>query len=1043
MVKFLSEAPRQFNRATMTVAADMLLSLWRPACANYRVLTFDKAMETIVKTKSCGWPFGLRYATKGQFYEAERAHCDHVFDRMATVFVPTFTTVFVKREQRTHKKIAENALRPIANVDPTVVINEKRMMQDMHERLFKSNIDSSCGIGWTPYYRGASRLMQHLATVADGAFLGWDFDVKAMDSRVFWFMMMHLLEIRWELLHPADKTEDNRARLYNLMLGTALTAYIMPDGRVFLKGINGIGNNSGCLQTAVLNTATTLMFLFYSYLQLGIPRTLSLRGTRNVVGGDDGIVSVNSEVREFATPEQIAHVLFTDLSVVLESTEWTWAPVPDRVFYSMRFVWNESKSAFDFIVDRNKLFSSMLTGLTGVYTPIKQLTRLCQFRTLTWSDVQMRRWIEHIIAWWHEDNLDLVSTPEWVLAMKSYLSTVQVESLLYGYELPRQSTSPTVDILSADTFQLESLDANTETVKSLLIGPDLSTNQTLQSGFDTFVEALSNAINPDRNDGRKVNEARVKKELANEAFEQEKSENLARTAKIKAERDKRYANDIPMPPKAKTKPKVKRPRTAPAAGGNPKAISKAIAKAERKLEAKMAPMMVGRPRGLKLKQPVVKEKKNSCTISGTIFWSDIGDCTQPRGTLLAYLNFTPAEFPDDEVKSKVNYYENWTGWAEVCADISAPNTNRGNVAAFWDPDPVDDLPADGNARIQTAYRHTKGKSWPLVNGTPHRWGFVGSKPNPSGYYTDTPAYADCDAAERRQNFRARFFLLVNTPSDSAVNPGELSIKYYFKFWNRKLDAQTTSLLNTQYSRTFTGDLPFNMDSAPASFGAMPNGSWTILPTESKKTSKKGAPLTTYTYTYTFDPPIDVASTTYINSAVSFQCDGLSGIDSAVVSHTFSSGTHDDLEGTTVDDSSVYAGCVQATHCTNAGVMTNVFFQIVAPGTDLDVKSTNSVFTFSVTGLPSTLTNKKALGLARLGRIADIEKQVALQVRKYLMLTRQPKLELKEDYVNLSPVKSHLLHVPSVHAAAGAGAGAGPKDQDSRRASSLKGLSTSR
>lgn len=401
-----------------------------------------------------------------------------------------------------------------------------------------------------------------------------------------------------------------------------------------------------------------------------------------------------------------------------------------------------------------------------------------------------------------------------------------------------------------------------------------------------------------------------------------------------------------------------------------------IAKIERKIESKIAPMLVNRMRPVKLRQPKVTQRGNSASIAGTIYWQDIGDCKQERGTILAQLDFNPTFFPDEEVQSKIRFYEFWDGECIVHADISAPNTNRGNITAFWDPDPVDELPSDGQERIQTAYRHTKGKSWPLVNGTKTiSWRFNGTRKPPSGFYTDTPPFADCDRAEKRQNFKGRFFLLVNTPSDSTINPGELSITYHFRFWQRKLDFNEAQPLSIHFNAVPSGDMPWNMDSYDK-YGELPAGEWTNAVST---TSKGDAPMTNYDTSYVFDGALDTSTETNIQINIAVLSEGISGVTTALSLH-YLTGTHGDFAQQVIDSGGEYAGCVAVYQPSEPGTIAGFGYRLTAPGTDVDIKN-SSVLSFAVTGLPNTVNNRRMLGKMKKSQKQVMHDELKLMFRQ--------------------------------------------------------------
>jgi hypothetical protein len=163
----------------------------------------------------------------------------------------------------------------------------------------------------------------------------------------------------------------------------------------------------------------------------------------------------------------------------------------------MKFRHNSEHDVYDFLIDRDRIYSSILEGGTGETTPYTQLARLCTIRTMAWADEPMRLWLDELIEQWHLQYPELRLSSAWALAMTNLLSDNAHRALRYGQQPGTKSAQPT-----ADKERKQSAPYSTtiptfgDVVRSALSGPELpeAASKALNDGFVSAVDKAVHVI---------------------------------------------------------------------------------------------------------------------------------------------------------------------------------------------------------------------------------------------------------------------------------------------------------------------------------------------------------------------------------------------------------------------------------------------------------------------------------------------------------------------------------------------------------------------
>jgi hypothetical protein len=351
-----------------------------------------------------------------------------------------------KKEILPKKKLDQNKLRNVMAVDAGHNMWAQRLTYKQNKRINSNPIRSWSALGWTPYSRGMDQLAHHLGE--SGFNSGWEFDISSCDAKLFENLLLGIAHMRWRALRPQDQTQPNLTRMLNLYRMISRTPLALPDGAVFLKGLNGFGGNlTGQVGTAHDNTIFGLFLLAYSFIVLvGPDIELFKKCIRAITLGDDITFTVHDDIVEEFNGPAIAELCFKNLGVVFESPCWAARPFYELGFLSMHFKWDAEHNCYFHTVDRDKLFSSLLQGGT-TRTPAEQLQRICGMRNVAWGDIQMRQDLENIY-WLYLERYEIMlkGVDTWETAKKSYVSLGMLARLYAGFESCDLSFEPWLEV---------------------------------------------------------------------------------------------------------------------------------------------------------------------------------------------------------------------------------------------------------------------------------------------------------------------------------------------------------------------------------------------------------------------------------------------------------------------------------------------------------------------------------------------------------------------------------------------------------------------
>jgi hypothetical protein len=126
-------------------------------------------------------------------------------------------------------------------------------------------------------------------------------------------------------------------------------------------------------------------------------------------------------------------LVWSECGIVFECPDWKPRPFHQFSFLSMRFKFDDENRQWCQVVNRDKLYSSLLQG-GNLRDPPEMMQRLNSIRNVSWGDQDVRRELAILIdayaTYWDEALFDV---PAWQEAKKGYLTDGDLENLFFGY----------------------------------------------------------------------------------------------------------------------------------------------------------------------------------------------------------------------------------------------------------------------------------------------------------------------------------------------------------------------------------------------------------------------------------------------------------------------------------------------------------------------------------------------------------------------------------------------------------------------------------
>lgn len=370
---------------------------FEPYMGDSKILPLDQCVTEADRTTSAGYPWSLWFKTKGMFLDSDL--CQKVMSRYWEGLktrepLVSLWTASLKRELRAVDKIAENKIRTFtaSAVEHSIALN--RMCLDANGKFYASNNRTWSFVGCSKFNRGFDRLYHRLNKHPNA----FELDESSFDASLFRQAMEGQRDIRWELLHPFHKTEENRNILWNLYDQIVHSVIVLDNGEVVQKHT---GNPSGSANTIVDNTMILFRLFAYAWLVKTRPSKFSkyrsygqfMSQVEAALNGDDNTYTVSNEALEFFNAKCVAEV-WSGIGVTTKSPCWGERKLEEVSFLSQDFV--NVRGVWLPKPERDKIICSLLWG-SEFHDARWTLLRAYALRLESWADETTRNDVMSLI----------------------------------------------------------------------------------------------------------------------------------------------------------------------------------------------------------------------------------------------------------------------------------------------------------------------------------------------------------------------------------------------------------------------------------------------------------------------------------------------------------------------------------------------------------------------------------------------------------------------------------------------------------------------
>lgn len=474
MSNYAREQPLVCQDSSWILAYQWLLQSYLPYLAGSRVSSWDVVKGNADKATSCGFFWRKLFPTKGMFMTS--SICDTVLNEYWTRLstndpVQSIRQVSDKYEMRPSAKLDESppATRTFIVEPIEVVFSTNRLSLHFNDLFYRSSCKTASSVGSSKYLGGYNLYFSKLSGFHQKFSVGYCYDFSKYDMSMFRSLVLVVCQLRWDAMHPDDRTPENHARLFN-SYHCMLNCFIWTVLGEFL--FKETGNNSGQGNTIVDNTLAQnflwyLVFirLYYkgfcfepkpdfsheryvdtdSYFNSIEPPSLELFNDclSLLLCGDDCVMGIDLSITDWFNIETVVRE-FSLFGMKLTFSFPTPVSISRFEYCSHTFVQLPGSLVWLPCPSTSKIMCSLFKASPSV--DIRWiLLRAFALRIESWANVTCRNllnvFILETMAKFREDlcgSLPVPSAPSvvvsWTTILQSYLSDDVLRKLYYGYE---------------------------------------------------------------------------------------------------------------------------------------------------------------------------------------------------------------------------------------------------------------------------------------------------------------------------------------------------------------------------------------------------------------------------------------------------------------------------------------------------------------------------------------------------------------------------------------------------------------------------------
>lgn len=388
--KYRAPKPDSFDEKAFRIACDWLSLEFGSKVENWRILEWNEC--DIRFSTSPGVGFSEFCKTKDEACEQYPEDINAFWDTAHWTKTPVLWQFFCKTELRKAEKILADDARGITGPPMDYSWSFARMVQDFNKRLNFANFSTASALGFNKFSKGLAMLVEKLQLLP----IYQETDAKKWDSGLIRRLLEAVRDFRWATLREADKTEENKMRLFYYYEEMICSTMVLPTGEVLRKLL---GMPSGAPTTSYDNTLAHYIALAYEYVRLVGGTYWDFQGdVISQLYGDDEILAISEKIVDIFTIEARSKVA-AELGITIVPEECVQSrSLEGLCFLGSRIHFDEEFKTWVGHCDADKIVSSLMFPDRQI-TPNEALLRAYALKVeCFWMD-EIEPLVSEYIGW--------------------------------------------------------------------------------------------------------------------------------------------------------------------------------------------------------------------------------------------------------------------------------------------------------------------------------------------------------------------------------------------------------------------------------------------------------------------------------------------------------------------------------------------------------------------------------------------------------------------------------------------------------------------
>lgn len=402
---------------------------------NSEIISFSQCAQFMERTSSPGFPFNLKYFSKGDLLDNCGSQLLSYMDDFESTIDQGPATYFkgsFKHELRKMSKIMSDEVRVFVMGSIEHLFLSMKYFYHMNSKLYDNAGRCASFLGGSKFRRGFDFVFRRLNRHPNA----YELDESAYDSTIPPIFLFSMLFFRYHCLNSVyrtKKTWDTLCWIYNSLIRSYV---VMDDGFIFMKEI---GIPSGVFTTSTDGTIVLFQLLCYAWLKLAPPSLRTFKAFRKhcemIINGDDNNWTVSNYCHSFFNVTTVSKI-WCSIGINAKFDFVMSRSIFDTVFLSNRVcaMTRYGQTVYVPYPDREKLMCTMYftkTRNTRIFTNITfSYIKACSLYIEAFYNLSFRPIISGFIEFLERNYYDEIHFN----AFSCHFSEMEIENLYLGLQ---------------------------------------------------------------------------------------------------------------------------------------------------------------------------------------------------------------------------------------------------------------------------------------------------------------------------------------------------------------------------------------------------------------------------------------------------------------------------------------------------------------------------------------------------------------------------------------------------------------------------------